>query len=48
MHVPLGKNEKTVNQNYMNNLWKHHNCPINHEGSAGSMEAGGLVDCFMK
>ena len=26
---------------------KTHNCPINHEGSAGSMEAVGLVDCFM-
>ena len=24
-----------------------HDCPINHEGSAGSMEAAGLVDCFM-
>ena len=24
-----------------------HNCPINHEGSAGSMEAAGLVDCFI-
>ena len=24
-----------------------HNCPINHEGSAGSMKAAGLVDCFM-
>ena len=24
-----------------------HNCPINHEGSAGSMGAAGLVDCFM-
>ena len=24
-----------------------HNCPINHEGSADSMEAAGLVDCFM-
>ena len=23
MHIPLGKNEKAVNQNYMNNLWKH-------------------------
>ena len=46
MHVPLGKNKKTVNQNYMNNLWKH-SCPINHEGSAGSMEAAGLMECFM-
>ena len=24
-----------------------HNCLINHEGSAGSMEVAGLVDCFM-
>ena len=24
-----------------------HNCPINHEGSAGSMEAAGLMECFM-
>ena len=24
-----------------------HDCPINHEGSASSMEAAGLVDCFM-
>ena len=23
------------------------NCPINHEGSAGSMEVAGLVDCFV-
>ena len=24
-----------------------HNCPINHEGSEGSIETAGLVDCFM-
>ena len=24
-----------------------YNCPINHEGSAGSREAPGLVDCFL-
>ena len=24
-----------------------HNCPINHEGSVGFLEAAGLVDCFM-
>ena len=24
-----------------------HNCPINHEGSADSMEAAGLLDYFM-
>ena len=24
-----------------------HNYPINHEGSAGSMEAAGLMECFM-
>ena len=24
-----------------------HNCPINHEGSAGSREAAGLVDYFL-
>ena len=23
-----------------------HNCPINHSGSAGSMEASGAVECF--
>ena len=25
-----------------------HNCPINHTGSAGSMEAAGVVRCFEK
>ena len=36
----------TVYEQY---LWKHiGSCPINHhEGSAGSVEAAGLADCFM-
>ena len=27
---------------------KEHDCPINHKGSAGSMEASGIVKCFQR
>ena len=46
MHVPLGKNKKTEPELY-EQFMETHNCPINHEGSAGSMEAAGLMECFM-
>ena len=27
---------------------KEHDCPINHKGSAGAMEASGIVKCFQR
>ena len=28
-------------------FFSHHECDINHEGSSSSMEAAGIVECFM-
>ena len=38
MHVPLGKNKKNSEPELYEQFMETHNCPINHEGSAGSME----------
>ena len=38
---------KKYTEGYANFL-KEHDCPINHKGSAGSMEASGIVKCFQR
>ena len=46
MHA-RGKNEKNSEPKLYEQFMETHNCPINHEGSEGSIETAGLVDCFM-
>ena len=41
---PRKESEPELYQNFL----ETHVCSINHEGSAGSMEAAGVVDCFME
>ena len=43
MPAQSGKLKKTVE---FENFISEHECPINHTGSAGSMEAKGVVECF--
>ena len=43
----LEKTKKNSEPELYERFMETHNCPINHEGSAGSMEAVGLVECFM-
>ena len=43
----LEKTKKNSEPELYERFMETHNCPINHEGSAGSMEAAGLVECFM-
>lgn len=40
--------KKATDPDDYNNFHASHNCPINHEGSAGSMEAAGTVMCFSR
>ena len=47
MLVRFGKNKKNSEPELYEQFMETHNCLINHEGSAGSMEVAGLVDCFM-
>ena len=42
-----GKTEKNSEPKLYEQFIETHNCPKNHKDSAGSMEAAGLVDCFM-
>lgn len=39
--------EKLKDSNEYSEFIANHECCINHKGSAGSMEAAGLVQCFM-
>ena len=47
MLVRFGKNKKNSEPELYEQFMETHNCSINHEGSAGSMEAAGLMECFM-
>ena len=47
MLVRFGKNKKNSEPELYEQFMETHNCLINNEGSAGSMEVAGLVDCFM-
>ena len=46
MHAILGSIKRRQPEKY-DNFMPTHECSINHVGSAGSMEASGLKECFM-